>query len=137
MALHGYKWDGFDCDLLGVVLPPPFSKHLLKSPVYFVGSFGDYMDAMNELTQLSSPPSVVVKPLFPVNTYQLDELSGDALRGWSPEYYNLNETEFEDVIEAELMSCADEEEVCNSSEDEDDEEGEVRAEAPFILLEFE
>ena len=121
ISMHGKKWDGFECELLEVTLPWPFSAHLMKSPVFFTGPFVDLTAALNELARNSAPDGSASRStvVFPVNSPGGDsELTCDAWGTLGCD--SMNDVEFEDLIEADRAS----EEgafMCHSSEDEEDE----------------
>jgi hypothetical protein len=115
ISLHGTKWDGVDHELLDVELPPPFCAHLLKSPVFFTGTFTGLAAAFNELTRNRAAPltnTTVQSPIFPVNSYSADA-------DFAPDKYEYEqhvfETEDEDIPEADHVSCDE-----SSDEDYDD-----------------
>lgn len=129
IALHGSKWDGSDCELLDVVLPSPFCAHLLKSPVFFTGSFiGGLTAALEDLTRRANratPKAVVAAPNFPVNSNTDPDHIGEKY-DLAQEYDQTNEAEDEYLAEVEQMSCEDD----NSSNDEDYDEAHADGIAP-------
>ena len=133
IALHGVKWDGYDCELLDVALPPPFCAHLFKSPVFFTGTFTCLTAALADLTRRAScaaPKAAVVTPNFPVNTHTDPDSNGDKNDLSVHEYDQNNDAEDEDLVEIEHHMSCDDECTGNSSNDEDCDEAHADDVAP-------
>lgn len=123
IALHATKWDGVDCKLLDRILPYPFCKHLLNSPVFFTGEFKSLRDALTELTcracRVSTSPAIAIPKLpfsFRSNTefnMSLEHIAYCDRTGELDDEYNHGDT-------ADHMSC-DEDLTFNLSSDDEDE----------------